>query len=76
MKVAINFHVMDSISQRDAVALPRKQKAERLLSQRRSVHGRVASHGRSKPTSFDDAYLLETIRLAQHGDSAAFDMIY
>jgi RNA polymerase sigma-70 factor (ECF subfamily) len=76
MKVAINFHSMDSISQRDAVALPRKQKPERLLSQRRSVHGRVASPARSKPTSFDDTYLREAIRLAQHGDSAAFEMIH
>src|SRR5215472_7312922 len=53
-----------------------KARGQVVLSKRRSFPKRPASPAESKPPSFDDAGLRETIRLAQQGDSAAFEVIY
>jgi len=47
-----------------------------VLSKRRSSPRRLPSSTESKPPSFDDACLRDTIRLAQQGDPAAFEIIY
>lgn len=53
-----------------------RQTRQDLLGKRRSTLGRPPSSGKSKPHSFDHASLNEIIRLAQLGDSAAFEKIY
>ena len=47
-----------------------------LLRKRRSAIGRPSPLGKSQPRSFDHASLSETIRRAQSGDAAAFEIIY
>ena len=51
-------------------------KTQVLLSKKRLFRRRLASSGELKPHSFDDASLSDTIRLAQQGDAAAFEVIY
>jgi len=53
-----------------------KPKTQVVLSKRRSSPRRLASSAESKPRSFDDARLSDTIRLAQQGDRTAFEAIY
>lgn len=52
------------------------QTHQELLGRRRSALGRQPSSEKSKPHTFDQASLSETIRQAQLGDSAAFEKIY
>ena len=52
------------------------RKTQVQLSKRRSFPRRLASSGESKPHSLDDACLSDSIRLAQQGDPAAFEIIY
>ncbi len=53
-----------------------RQTHEDLLGRRRSALCRQPSSEKSKPHTFDQASLSETIRQAQLGDSAAFEKIY
>lgn len=53
-----------------------RQTRQNLLNNGRKVVGRPASSEKSKPSSFDNAALGETIRLAQLGDASAFEIIY
>ena len=53
-----------------------RQTHQELLGRRRSALGRQPSSEKSKPHTFDQASLSETIRQAQLGDSAAFEKIY
>ena len=53
-----------------------KRKTQVVLSKRRSNPRRLTSCAEPKPRSFDDAALSDTIRLAQQGDPAAFEIIY
>ena len=78
MNVAINFHALGRALKRDAAALRRhaRRRAERLFSKRSSARGRAPSARKSKPNTFDDVSHRETIRRAQQGDSAAFEIIY
>jgi len=52
-----------------------RQSHQNLLGRRRSVLGRQHCSEKSKPHSFDQASLSETIRQAKLGDSAAFEKI-
>src|SRR5207249_4274168 len=51
-----------------------RQSHQNLLGRRRSVLGRQHCSEESKPHSFDQASLSETIRQAKLGDSPAFDV--
>ena len=53
-----------------------RQTRQDLLNNERAAVDRRASSEKSKPSSFDNAALGETIRLAQLGDSSAFEIIY
>ena len=53
-----------------------RQSHQDLLGRRRSALGRQHCSEKSKPHSFDQASLSETIRQAKLGDSAAFEKIY
>lgn len=55
---------------------PSRRTQQDLLNHGRAVVDRPASSEKSKPSSFDDAALCETIRLAQLGDPSAFEIIY
>ena len=78
MKAALNFQAVGSAFKRKAVALRHhlRRRTERLLSKQSSGPGLAPSARKSKTNSFDDASLRATIRLAQQGSSAAFEMIY
>ena len=53
-----------------------RQTLQASLRKSRSAPRRPSSSGKSKPRSFDHASLSETIRRAQSGDAAAFEIIY
>ena len=60
----------------DAQFSAAETKGRMFVSKRSSARGPAPAPGKSKPTSFDDASLLETIRLAKQDDSVAFETIY
>jgi RNA polymerase sigma-70 factor, ECF subfamily len=76
MKVAINFHAVGSACKREAPCSGAETKGRMFVSKRSSAREPAPGPGKSKPTSYDDPSLLETIRLAKQGDSAAFETIY
>lgn len=53
-----------------------RQASHDPLGERRSTFSRPSSSEKAKPGSFDHTALCETIRLAQLGDSGAFEIIY
>lgn len=60
----------------DAQFSAAETKGRTFVSKRSSARGPAPAPGKSKPTSFADVSLLEIIRLAKQGDSAAFETIY
>jgi RNA polymerase sigma-70 factor, ECF subfamily len=78
VKAAISSHRTNSALGRKAVS-PTGQsrlKAQRLLSTRRRASNLEPSLAELKSHKPDSASLCETIRLAQQGDAAAFELIY
>jgi RNA polymerase sigma-70 factor, ECF subfamily len=78
MKVALNSHAVGSALRREAVALRNhiRRKTKRLLSKQASAPDQAPAAAKSRAKSFDGASLRETIRLAQQGDSSAFETVY
>ena len=78
MRAAINFHQVGSAFRRETVGLTRRsqRKTRRLLSKKRFDSGRERSSGDLKGHKPYSSSLSETIRLAQQGDAAAFEIIY
>jgi RNA polymerase sigma-70 factor, ECF subfamily len=78
VKAAISFHRVSSALGRKAVSVTGQSrlKAQRLLSTRRLAS--IPEHSLAELRSHkpDSASLSETIRLAQQGDAAAFELIY
>lgn len=78
MKAAISFHPISSRLGHKAVSLAGQSrlKEERLLSTRRLASIPEHTLAERKSPKPDSASLSETIRLAQQGDAAAFELIY
>jgi RNA polymerase sigma-70 factor, ECF subfamily len=78
MSAAGNFNGVGRVFKREAVALRRhlKRKTERLSSKLRLAPGHAPAARNSTANRFDGESLRETVRLAQQGDSAAFETIY
>jgi Sigma-70 region 2 len=78
MSAAFNFNGVGRVFKREAVALRRhlKRKTERLSSKLRPAPGHAPAARNSTANRFDRESLRETVRLAQQGDSAAFETIY
>lgn len=76
MSLAINvchsLNHVDSVSTNDQS----RQTRQGLLNKGRAVVDRSAASEKSKPGSYYNAALGETIRLAQLGDASAFEIIY
>lgn len=76
--MSVSVDVKNSADHVECVA-PNNQSSQTrqdLLNNEREVADRPAFPEKSKPGSFDDAALSETIRLAQLGDPSAFEIIY
>ena len=77
VKVAINFR-SGGVFKRKAADLTgySQRKGQRLLSKRTPSSGLERGLRELKPHKPDSSSLAETIRLAQQGDAAAFELIY
>jgi RNA polymerase sigma-70 factor (ECF subfamily) len=78
VKVAINLRHVGASFRRDTVGLTHhsKLKAQRLLSKGTPSSGPERSLQELKDHRADSSSLTDTIRLAQQGDAAAFELIY
>lgn len=78
MKVAINLRHVGASFRRDNVGLTHHSqlKTQRLLSKRTPSSGPEHGLRELKGANADSSFLTETIRLAQQGDAAAFELIY
>ena len=76
--MSVTIDVSDSLNDVESVGTNDQstQTRQDLLNHGRAAGDRPASSEKSKPSSFDDAALSETIRLAQLGDPSAFEIIY
>src|SRR5215469_8025685 len=78
MKIAINFHESRTPFPTEGAppGRPLRRSAERPLSKPRLAPAPALVSRKPGAKSFDNPPLRETIRSAQQGDSAAFEIIY
>lgn len=75
-KATMNLHAVGRLFKRDPCCADAGTKDGTSVIKRSSARGPASFPRKSKLTSFDDASLLETIRLAKQGDSVGFETIY
>jgi RNA polymerase sigma-70 factor (ECF subfamily) len=75
LAVDVEYPIEDKVESAGITGQSRQTHQDRV-GPRRSALGRQPASEKSKPHTFDQASLSETIRQAQLGDSAAFEKIY